>query len=199
MITKSTVKSKYNFTDKMIKELLPEPKLVKNPHYSSGPEMCLWDEDIVIEVTKTDKYNQMLEQKVKRKNGAQKAVVTKKNKLKEQIDLAIKHLNLPRKDINIIKKETIQAKEDWYDYIAFEHNQYFKSNCKNVDKQTMKRWMVNYIRHNLLEYDEDIYDMHGKVGISGEYIRYKNAVLDKIAEVYPELQDECERQKIGNN
>ena len=34
-ITLSTVKS-YGFTDKLIRELLPEPELVVNPHYRSG-------------------------------------------------------------------------------------------------------------------------------------------------------------------
>ena len=36
-----------------------------------------------------------------------------------------------------------------------------------------------------------------KVGKDKAYNKYKEAVLDKIAEVYPDLAYECENQKIS--
>jgi hypothetical protein len=55
--------------------------------------------------------------------------------------------------------------------------------------------MVNYVRHNLTNYEEELYYMSGKVGCHEEYYFYKDAVLDRISETYPELEDACRRQK----
>ena len=58
----------------------------------------------------------------------------------------------------------------------------------------MKRWMVNYIRHNMVEYDLEIDDMKGKTGKSLLYYELHSGVLHNISDVYPELKDECLRQ-----
>ena len=42
----------------------------------------------------------------------------------------------------------------------------------DISDEVLNRWMVNFIRHNLTEYDDVLYDAKGKVGIGDEYIRY---------------------------
>lgn len=54
--------------------------------------------------------------------------------------------------------------------------------------------MVNFARHNLCEYDYALPTIDGKVGHDDLYVLLKSAVLLKIAEVYPELADECMAQ-----
>ena len=54
--------------------------------------------------------------------------------------------------------------------------------------------MVNHIRHNLTAYDEELYEMKGKVGIGEAYILYKRKVLEAIAVAYPYLKEEVTRQ-----
>ena len=66
-----------------------------------------------------------------------------------------------------------------------------------ADRDTVRRWMVNYIRHNLTRYDEFLYEARGRTGIRFAYPEYRCAVLEEIARVYPELQEECKRQISG--
>ena len=54
--------------------------------------------------------------------------------------------------------------------------------------------MVNFIRHNLCEYDDKLDGLFGLVGKEGLYKRLKAETLLKISQVYPELESECKRQ-----
>lgn len=63
MICKTTVKG-YGFSDGMIKKLLPEPKYVRNPYYSTADMMCLWEEKVVLDVMKTDAFKEAFARKV---------------------------------------------------------------------------------------------------------------------------------------
>lgn len=187
-ITLSTVKS-YGFTDKLIRELLPEPELVINPHYRSGPKMKLWDESVVESAMKTEIFVSEMEKRNKRREAAKKSVQTKTNKLQLQVDEFIKSVKISRIPLERLRLAAIQDKQKWYDL-----NGIYDKFAEDADDATVKRWMVNYIRHNMVEYDQEIDDMKGKTGKSLLYFELHNGVLHKISEVYPELEDECSRQ-----
>ena len=55
--------------------------------------------------------------------------------------------------------------------------------------------MVNNIRHNYSNYDQVIKQVYKVNRSDNDYEQYKNSVLDKIANTYPFLKDECARQK----
>ena len=187
-ITLSTVKS-YGFTDKLIRELLPEPELVVNPHYSSGPKMKLWDVNVVESAMKTEIFMAEMERRNKRRESAKKAVQTKTSKLKLQVNEFVKSVRISRIPLERLRLAAIVDKQKWYD-----SNGICDKFAEDADDATVKRWMVNYIRHNMVEYDREIYDMKGKTGKSLLYFELHNGVLHKISEVYPELEDECLRQ-----
>ena len=187
-ITLSTVKS-YGFTDKLIRELLPEPELVINPHYRSGPKMKLWDVSVVESAMKTEIFVSEMEKRNKRREAAKKSVQTKTNKLQLQVDEFIKSVKISRIPLERLRLAAIRDKQKWYDL-----NGIYDKFAEDADDATVKRWMVNYIRHNMVEYDQEIDDMKGKTGKSLLYFELHNGVLHKISEVYPELEDECSRQ-----
>lgn len=187
-ITLSTVKS-YGFTDKLIKELLPEPELVINPHYRSGPKMKLWDVSVVESAMKTEIFVAEMEKRNKRREAAKKAVQTKTSKLQLQVDEFIKSVKISRIPLERLRSAAIRDKQKWYDL-----NGIYDKFAEDADDATVKRWMVNYIRHNMVEYDQEIDDMKGKTGKSLLYFELHNGVLHRISEVYPELADECLRQ-----
>lgn len=60
---------------------------------------------------------------------------------------------------------------------------------KNVDEETMQRWIVNYIKYQLVHCDLESEDIKAEDD-------YKNKILDQIAECYPAYKKECERQKV---
>ena len=67
-------------------------------------------------------------------------------------------------------------------------------NCNNIDDYTLARWVVNYIRHHLVKYDQTIENLKGKIGKDKAYFVFKKAVLDKISSIYPQYAAECQRQ-----
>lgn len=187
-ITLSTVKS-YGFTDTLIRELLPEPELVINPHYRSGPKMKLWDVTVVESAMKTESFLAAMEKRNNRRESAKKAVRTKTSKLQLQVDEFIKSVKISRIPLERLRSAAIRDKQKWYDL-----NGIYDKFAEDADDSTVKRWMVNYIRHNMVEYDHEIDDMKGKTGKSSLYFELHNGVLHRISEMYPELEDECLRQ-----
>lgn len=57
--------------------------------------------------------------------------------------------------------------------------------------------MVNFVRHELTDYDYELYEMSGRTGIGEVHRLYHDAVLSEIAKAYPFLEGECKRQMIG--
>lgn len=55
--------------------------------------------------------------------------------------------------------------------------------------------MVNDIRHNCSNYDQILKQVYRINRSDNDYVQYKNSVLEKIANVYPSLKDECNKQK----
>lgn len=99
-------------------------------------------------------------------------------------------------DENSLRKAALTAKQNCYDYIAAERGGGLYDNvAADGDEETIRRWIVNYIRHELTDYDYDLYHTKGRTGCHEQYGRYRDAVLDKIAEAYPNYAEECQRQK----
>lgn len=100
----------------------------------------------------------------------------------ENILDSVKIRKIPKE---ILIKETIRCKRNWKD-------EYFED--YEIDDLTLERWVVNYIRHNLVEYDETVNSLKGKVEKDHAYFVFKKGILGKIAEVYPDYAEECKRQ-----
>ena len=125
------------------------------------------------------------EESIQEVSNLQKTMINLSEKMKhfaETINVTV----LPEDELIA---RTIEAKRQWYDYC-------WKEFDENVDSEPLKRWVVNYIRHNLVRYDDGLYEMRGKTGQDVVYPEFKDAILDKIALAYPTYADECEKQKI---
>lgn len=77
-----------------------------------------------------------------------------------------------------------------------------KSERPYIDKEhNLKAIMVNNIRHQYTNYDSALEELNNICIASNSrekrlsYYMLKNAVLNKIAETYPYLADECKLQK----
>ena len=197
------------FTKSMITKLLPEPMLANNPYYRSAPKMKLWYEDDVVTVMASPEYLILWEKAQKRKQSAAKAVETKEQKLISMMnDVADKiHVKIIPEDKLIHKvlcqHEQREREQSIYrgDYIyhSYDRNLALKTlqQAEGTDADyydTLVRWVVNYIRHKLTNYDRDLINLNGQTGKDRAYTSYKQIVLQKIAEVYPQYAQECENQ-----
>ena len=223
MITQSTILA-MGWTKTMLKNLLPEPTERPNPHYKCAAPMKLWEQDKVLEVMETEDFKKALEKASKRKNAAKSAVKTKEKRLKEKmveiansfeiriipddelIEKVLKH-NEERIENNLWQSMLYyERKVDRYIYDEYESYddvcQEYEDACyeyenftlRTPNEETLNRWVVNYIRHNLVNYDYTLGENREKVGKDEPYPAYKKAVLERIATVYPKYAAECKRQ-----
>nr|DAN72992.1 MAG TPA: hypothetical protein [Caudoviricetes sp.]DAP82187.1 MAG TPA: hypothetical protein [Caudoviricetes sp.] len=186
LISQSGVLS-MGFTKSMIDKLLPPPILKRNPHYASSAPMKLWREDDVRSVMGTQEFQTMAAKAAARKAASAKAVETKRKNAEGIADNLIASIHVTRWDIPVLEEATLNAKQEWF----LEHG---NVDMATPNTETLERWMVNFVRHNLCEYDDKLIDLFGLVGKEELYHRLKTETLAKIAEVYPELDVECKRQ-----
>lgn len=64
-----------------------------------------------------------------------------------------------------------------------------------LPEDVIYRWMVNTVRHDYTNYEQGLKQIHKLNYDEFCYRMYKNAVLDKISSTYPNLSEECDKQK----
>lgn len=183
---KAALKEK-GWTDRLVKIFLPEPDLEKiNPIYKSASPQKLYLQSRVEEIENSTKFKCELEKSKKRKVSSKKAVETKEQKLFREIK-NFKRPNLPE----ISKNKLIEKAILHYNIIHFESGKFA---CMSDDKEFLDRISVNFIRHEVSNYEEQLNFIFGKVGKNKAYALIKEKILRTIAEKYPWLSDECESQ-----
>ena len=177
------------WTKKTIEVLLPRPKEAVNPWYKSAPPMLLWDVDVVEQMEKCEEFLVAKKKKEERSAAQQKAVLTKQGQLLATIEGL--PISVRRLEESVLKKKALASRGNWYS-----QNEIYES-VHDADAETIQRWIVNYIRHNLTKYDSHCILLFGKVGRAEGYRLLRSKVLRAIADAYPYLSEECERQANG--
>lgn len=189
LISQTTILS-MGFTKSMIDKLLPAPTLKQNPRYKSAAPMKLWTEADVLAVMETAAFQEAAAKAAQRKQAAAKAVDTKRKNAEVLADDLIASIHVQRIDVQKLQELAVAARQKWYDLNG-------KDEIVGPSKETVERWMVNYIRHKLCGYDDSLRELFrpGSLADKDElYPKVKHETLAKIAQVYPELADECKAQ-----
>ena len=63
-----------------------------------------------------------------------------------------------------------------------------------ADSNTLNRWKVNYLRHELIRFDSMLEGMFGQIGRAAAERLLRRRALEAIGKTYPDLLDECQRQ-----
>jgi hypothetical protein len=206
-ITMSSLKDR-GWTVALIDKYLPMPcKTKRNPHYKSGPPMKCYSMNRVLAMEGLDEFKIDFERAKRRKQSAHIAILTKTNSLlhecndvefnvqvlnkKELIKLATQKFNKFRK----AKYHKYEATMECDFYEIDEKHPEPELATPESDKIFLDRICVNYLRHKQEDYDNSLNKIKGKTGRKHGYAAVKTKVLDVIAEKYPYLKDECERQK----
>lgn len=194
LLSKSQLKER-GWTESIIKKFLPEPDMVKkNPMYSSASPVKLYKIKKVKKIEKNVGFQEAVERAKIRSEKMANIALSKKNKLLEQIDnmeFSIKVIPIKTVLVNSIK-----SYNEFHEEISMEYGHFdFRPVDAKADSDFLERIEVNYIRHNLTEYDRELEEMAGKIGVHEAVIKIKNTILDGISEKYPELKGECQKQK----
>ena len=197
-ITVTGLVEKRGWTRSMATKLLEnlDYKEVNNPYYKCAAPMILYYLKDIKRIEKTKKFAQLKEKAEKRKISAKKAVETKIN---TTVDIADTFsVTVERIDLEDLREYTLEEKQNWYNYNFFSTlNREIWKNAYSADEDTIKRWMVNFIRHNLSDYDEQLEILEGRIGKSKGYSHFKTKLAEEMKKVYPELEKEIKKYMLG--
>lgn len=182
------------WTKTLIRNFLPEPVLKTNPTYKCAASMKLWQKEKILSTMQTPEFKSALEKSSVRKKAALQAVNTKRENLKELAKEFASNINVKHLEDDVLVHNAIANAYQWY-LMHHEFGYLKMKDFRDADKETVNRWVVNYIRHKLTRYDKKIQAFERKVGKNEAYVLFQNMVMDCISEVYPKYKDECERQK----
>ena len=178
------------FTDSIIKTLNIIPTEIKpNPRNKKYP-IKLFLKSYIDELVVSEQFLTLHNANINRRLGALKSTNTKVEKLMRDID----NLNIR---IKIVENVEVLALRQYNEYNI---TQLRLVNVKD-DVRFLDRLCVNYIRHELTNYDNSLDFTVGKVGKYKAFNRINEKIYTKIKEVYPQYRDECDRQlkiKIGD-
>lgn len=222
MITQSTILT-MGWTKTMINNLLSEPILKPNPNYRTKSPMKLWDKSVVLKTMETAAFKEALEKVNKRRKLLEENAKNKETELSQQIVDCANSFNIRIISDDDLIKATLKDKEkrliqslereieSSYDRPLSMDMDWEELNKAETDLEQLKiagikkpnnpailsRWIVNYIKHNLIDnflrYDYILNELK-KSNEDKNYISFKKIILTKIATAYPKYAEECERQ-----
>jgi hypothetical protein len=175
LVTKSGLVAR-GWTEGLIKKHLGEPDELKtNPHYKSGPPMCLYSMSRVEPFEKEAWFLEAKSKRATRSAAALKIADRKRTVLLQWVErLKIKIPVMPLE--RLLKK----ACEHYNNFHEFS-----KAASLKDSPEFLSRIARNYIRHELTDYEARLEELFGKVGTEQAYDRLKTRINEAISEVYP--------------
>lgn len=201
-ITLSTLKSR-GWTDGAVRKHLGEPDLLtKNPNYASGPPMKLYLLDRVEKVEASEAWREWHEKSQARREKASATMKARHDKARKELHERLRRMpmTVPQMSMNKLFAVAVEHRNEIAEDRAFRRDydtDFSYATLKNAEPLALQRWAVNYLRHQETHYDALLDAMTGRVGVDEAKRLIRNRVLAAIAEQYPELSAECQRQSYG--
>ena len=189
MLTLKAVKER-GWTDALIRKYLPTPDALKdNPMYKRAAPMKLYRLSRVEAAETTPEFTaafeKILEARPAARNAVQKAVETKR----QQLLSYVQRLEIV---VPVLARDDLLQQARWHYNDRNRERERFADGSS--DPAFLRRITVNFVRHRLTEYEDELYRLFGRVGTADGYRALSIKVYTAIAEAYPYLADECRRQ-----
>lgn len=181
LITKKALTARPGWTATLVSRLLGEPDQRKKVFGLTVP-LALYAVSRIEQAEASQEFAQAQATIAKRKASAAKAVDTKKAKLMA----ASRAMPITVQRVSNVRSRAINS----YNF----RSEGYSFASSSVDPVFLERITVNYIRHELTEYDEALMEVAGKAGVSQAVAEIRQRVYSAIAQAYPELSKECARQ-----
>lgn len=172
------------WTPALVKEFLGEPDKTKvNPFYKSAAPQKLYRVDRVREIEQRAAF---LEKKAVATQRSRAALARAEVARQALLAEVLPNVRVRRLKLNELRRRALASKKERDEF----HGD-FGGNPANAEERHIHRWMVNFARHELSNYDEVREKYAGKVGVHDAAEAVRSAVLAKIAVFWPELQEAC--------
>lgn len=172
------------WTASLIKCFLDQPDKTKvNPFYKSASPQKLY---LVSRVEEIEKSQEFQEKKLIASKRSRAAVDRAEVKRADLVKKVLSSVHVRYISYKKLRSAAISSKIQ-YDQV--------RGNCTadhdKAEEHHIHRWMVNYARHELSNYDSVREEYFGMVGVHDAAEELRAVVLNKIAELWPELKDAC--------
>lgn len=175
LVYKTTLKKTFGLTDSMIRELGEPDKVVKNPHYSSGPPAHLYSVERVERWV--EENPERVEKARKRREKLSKALTQAAKKKRRDLVSWCKNVE--------IKCDAIPP--DIHEEAKRHYEEFFMVERGKIAHTPGINGVVSYVRHNYTNYHELLAKIEGKPGASEAYWvirdRVDDAAMDAIRSV----------------
>ena len=176
------------WTDAMVRDLLGEPDTTRrNPVYRAASPMRLWLRARVEHVEQSDTFARRRRQAEARSKSGTAAAQRKREQLIAQVEA--EPVPVPQLPLSQIRRDAIAhfnargALRDHGDRAT-----------EDSDPDFLDRITVNYLRHELSDYEARLTGLFGQVGRAEATTVVREQVYGAIADTYPDLAMECDRQ-----
>jgi hypothetical protein len=181
---------KRGWTRAGVKKFLGEPYRRERCHaYNKGDYIVHWYLAADVRAAERRKAFKVFQaRKTARSEAAKKAVRTKHERTMAYVEAL--EIQVPEVDLTVLQEKACASYNSRANERGTEGGASLSSDSKFLDRIT-----VNYIRHELTSYEENLYEQFGKVGIEDAIEAIRARVYDAINEKYPELASECDAQQ----
>ena len=183
-IYRTTATKEYGLSDKQLDALPFET--VPNPHYRSGPPSRLYLRADVERLVKSLPAGS--------RQPREERSAAAKTAAKQRAEELIQQAELLEIVVRVVAEEQV-VRDACANYNSAERRERDENDAsEHSDPDFLDRITVNYIRHDLTEYENCLADVKGKPGENEAHRIIRERVLDEIADNYPWLAGECSRQ-----
>ncbi|MGW3287873.1 hypothetical protein ACWDR3_24910 [Streptomyces sp. NPDC001002] len=183
------------WTRGMIRRLLGQPDLLRdNPHFRAAPQIRLYGVERVEAAEQGEEFKSLAAAAVRRSVAAKAAAQRRRREVLARI--AAEPIEVPRLAPRRLEQLAVEHRR--------RHDEEKRPYERVVRDTTTDRripghltpdgWKVDYLRHRLTRYEELLDGVHGSSGRSVAEELLRRRIYAAIAEAYPNLGQECERQ-----
>lgn len=194
-LTKAAIKKERGWTDTAISKFLGDPdKLGSNP-YSSKTPSHLYLLSRVKKAERTKKFKEWKAKSEKRRSSARKAANTRKEKTLAKVRSRLGEIRLHPRARGLSTKKLRKLAVASYEELELERNWDEPRMVEDdAPQEFIQRIEVNFLRHEATMYDAELEEYAGSTGVREAVDMVRERVYEVIANEYPFLKKECERQ-----
>jgi len=182
----------------MVHRLLgPPDRLSVNPRLMAAPQVRLYRVERVAAAERTDEFRRVAASSARRSEAVRNAVRRRRLEVLERI--RTEPIEVPRLEPGKLALRAVEhrARREAAAGGPIEPAVGNSAERGGIGRATLAPWKVDYLRHRMSHYDQLLDGLPGGEGDSGraeaeELLRRR--ICAAIAEAYPPLEQECERQ-----
>jgi hypothetical protein len=172
------------WTAAMIRDLLGEPdRLAGNSRFRGAPPVRLYTVTRIKASERSAAFKKAAAVAARRSAAARLGAQRRREKILRLI--AGEQIVVPRLPAPVLTARAVRHRDA---------RQGDKTDPAKVDRSTLDRWKVNYLRHQLTTYDTALDELFGQIGRADAERALRHRVYSAIWNTYPELAAECQRQ-----